>query len=194
MLACNDVPIPEGLDQERCEESGVTYADAELIAHMRNTYEEMLDELADASARVTALKAANTGLEQERDQLAERVNELAAQRNPDDEVLVEGSWFHPADLPKILGNFMRSCDQWAREAKGSRVALDAAQVRITELEQQAGQLRRLVEDFTDPGDCRFDHNHSCQEHGFFYLKQGDLCPHEESKQLLAQWEEVTDRG
>lgn len=53
-----------------------------------------------------------------------RVNELAAQRNPDDEVLVEGSWFHPADLPKILGNFMRASDEYARDAKDAWIELE----------------------------------------------------------------------
>ncbi|WP_405490406.1 hypothetical protein [Nocardia sp. NBC_00511] len=82
----------------------------------------------DAEARAEAAEARIAELEQ-------RVNELAAQRNPDDEVLVEGSWFHPADLPRILGNYMRGSDEDARKWKDAAVALHTANARIAELEQ-----------------------------------------------------------
>lgn len=39
------------------------------------------------------------------------------------EVLVEGSWFKRADLPEVLGNFMRSSAEHAREAKDLLVTL-----------------------------------------------------------------------
>jgi hypothetical protein len=64
----------------------------------------------------------------------QRVDELAAQRNPDDEVLVEGSWFHPNDLPKILGNYMRSADEDGRRWKDAVVENKALRARVAELE------------------------------------------------------------
>lgn len=53
----------------------------------------------------------------------------AGWEHPDDEVLVEGSWFARPDLPVILGNFMRRCDEYGREAK----ALAATVQRVREL-------------------------------------------------------------
>lgn len=44
---------------------------------------------------------------------------------------------------------------------------------------------RLIEDLTDPDPCQWDHNHSCQAHGHFYIDQGELCPVEEAKRLIA---------
>jgi len=55
------------------------------------------------------------------------------------------------------------------------------------------QLRRLIADFTDRDDCRIDHHGGCQAHGYLSLEPGELCPHTEAKQLLAEWEEA-DRG
>lgn len=60
----------------------------------------------------------------------ERVNELAAKRNPDDEVLVEDSWFHPDDLPKVLGNHMRSLTEERRRTKDMYIELEAARAAI----------------------------------------------------------------
>lgn len=36
----------------------------------------------------------------------------------------------------------------------------------------------------DTEQCQWDHNHSCQMHGYFYIPQGDMCPHEEARQVL----------
>lgn len=55
-----------------------------------------------------------------------RIEELLAERDPDDEVLVEGSWFHLNDLPLILGNYMRSSDRHTREAKDALIELREA--------------------------------------------------------------------
>lgn len=44
---------------------------------------------------------------------------------------------------------------------------------------------QLIEDLTDPDPCQWDHNHSCQAHGHFYIDQGELCPVEEAKRLIA---------
>jgi hypothetical protein len=65
----------------------------------------------------------------------ERVNELSAERrNPDEDVLVEGSWFHPEDLPTILGNYMRSVDEHGRRWKDAVVENKALRARIAELD------------------------------------------------------------
>ncbi|MET8648495.1 hypothetical protein [Nocardia aurea] len=83
----------------------------------------------EADARVAELEALNG-------ELGQRVNELTAQRNPEDEVLVEGSWFHPADLPKILGNFMRASDRYASEAKNEHVANEQLREHLAAAEQE----------------------------------------------------------
>ena len=54
------------------------------------------------------------------------------------------------------------------------------------------QLRQLVRDFTDPDECWFDHHGGCQAHGYLSLEPGELCPHAEAKQLIAEWETNTD--
>lgn len=66
--------------------------------------------------------------------LGRRCDELLAKRNPADDVLVDGSWFHPDDLPKILGNHMRAVAEVERRAKDAVIALEAARARVTELE------------------------------------------------------------
>ncbi|MEV6432611.1 hypothetical protein [Nocardia sp. NPDC051463] len=45
MLSCDDFPVPDGRDQERCEQAGYSYPDAELIVWMRNNLPGLLDEL-----------------------------------------------------------------------------------------------------------------------------------------------------
>lgn len=111
--------------------------DRDLIAEGRERLTALADSLTTDRAMDLALWAGQhlPILLAELQAQRERVNELAAQRNPDDEVLVEGSWFHPDDLPKILGNFMRSSDEYAREWKGARIELDKARARIAELER-----------------------------------------------------------
>lgn len=54
------------------------------------------------------------------------------------------------------------------------------------------QLRQLIRDFTDPDECWFDHHGGCQAHGYLSLEAGELCPHAEAKQLIAEWETETD--
>lgn len=54
------------------------------------------------------------------------------------------------------------------------------------------QLRQLLRDFTDPDECWFDHHGGCQAHGYLSLEPGELCPHAEAKQLIAEWETETD--
>lgn len=90
---------------ERIAELFGTFEPGPALYWARRILRELIAERADVAA------------------VRERVGELAAQRNPDDEVLVQGFWFHPSDLPKILGNFMRRSDDWAREAKDAYIAL-----------------------------------------------------------------------
>jgi hypothetical protein len=45
MLDCDDVPVPDGGDQERCDQVGYSLADAELITRMRNNLPALLDAL-----------------------------------------------------------------------------------------------------------------------------------------------------
>ncbi|MBF6289290.1 hypothetical protein [Nocardia cyriacigeorgica] len=57
---------------------------------------------------------------------------------------------------------------------------------------ELAQLRQLVRDLTDPDECWFDHHGGCQAHGYLSLEPGELCPHAEAKQLIAEWETNTD--
>ena len=48
-----------------------------------------------------------------------------------DPVLVEGSWFEQADLPEVLGNFMRSANRYASDAKEMTVRAMAAESALS---------------------------------------------------------------
>lgn len=54
MLDCQDIPVPDGADQTRCEQSGFTWGDAELIVWVRNNLPALLDA-AEKLARVRAV-------------------------------------------------------------------------------------------------------------------------------------------
>ena len=45
--------------------------------------------------------------------------------------------------------------------------------------------RQLLADLVDDSPCRFDHDGNCQEHGFFWLAVGEVCPQERLKAVLA---------
>lgn len=47
-------------------------------------------------------------------------------------------------------------------------------------------IEEILFDIIDADPCSWDHNHSCQAHGFFYLDQGDLCPQEAAKRWLLE--------
>lgn len=51
MLGCEDVPVPDGADQERCDEYGHTFNDAEFIVWARNSLAAVFDELETLRAR-----------------------------------------------------------------------------------------------------------------------------------------------
>jgi hypothetical protein len=46
-------------------------------------------------------------------------------------------------------------------------------------------LLRLVRDLLDSDECWFDHHGGCQAHGYLSLEPGELCPHAETKAVLA---------
>ncbi|WP_280448424.1 hypothetical protein [Nocardia brasiliensis] len=113
-------------------------ADRDLIAEGRAELRALEESPSADRAFELALRAGQNlaDLLAELEAQRQRVDELAAQRNPNDEALVEGSWFHPDDLPKILGNFMRSSAEHAREAKDAHLQLAEARARIAELERE----------------------------------------------------------
>ncbi|WP_346921316.1 hypothetical protein [Glutamicibacter creatinolyticus] len=75
------------------------------------------------------------------------------------------------------------------ETEGQLYALHrahVAEVLETHQQEREAQLRQLVRDMTDPDPCWFDHHGGCQAHGYLELKPGELCPHDEAKQLLKE--------
>ena len=48
-----------------------------------------------------------------------------------------------------------------------------------------GEATAIIESLVDPDPCDWDHNHSCQAHGFFYIPQGEKCPVQEAKDWAA---------
>jgi hypothetical protein len=135
--------------------------DADRIAAMRNLFPTLVEELEDVrgdrnarlviNLQAAELRVQQLGMVSEQQALAldaarQRIDELE-RRNPDDEMLVEGSWFHPADLPKILGNFMRCSDEYAREAKDAFIALKEARdwARWFAAERDVARLDRASE-------------------------------------------------
>lgn len=57
------------------------------------------------------------------------------------EVLVEGSQFPVADLPRILGNFMRSSADYARQAKEAHVRIERLRILADGWEKTAAEHR-----------------------------------------------------
>jgi len=68
--------------------------------------------LTDAADALASAAADVERLERENAELREALTELKPA-----EVLVEGSYFPVGDLPKVLGNFMRSSAEYSREVK-----------------------------------------------------------------------------
>lgn len=62
--------------------------------------------------------------------------------------------------------------------------LDSARAWAVHWQQESAEVLRLLAELVDGDPCWWDHNHSCQAHGFFYIPQGEHCPHEEAKALL----------
>lgn len=51
------------------------------------------------------------------------------------------------------------------------------------------RLRCLLSEFVTDSRCHFDHNGSCQEHDFYEIEPGAMCPNAEALQYL---KEATD--
>lgn len=62
--------------------------------------------------------------------------------------------------------------------------LDNAADDINALLAEVEQLRALIGELTDPEPCDWDHNHSCQAHGYFFLDQGRSCPMYDAQQVV----------
>lgn len=43
----------------------------------------------------------------------------------------------------------------------------------------------IIHGLTDPDPCEYDHNHSCQAHGDFYIPAGEMCATQRAKDFLA---------
>lgn len=54
------------------------------------------------------------------------------------------------------------------------------------------ELVDLLRDMVDPGECWFDHHGGCQEHGYLSLRPGEICPHEEAKQVIKETDALAE--
>ena len=63
-----------------------------------------------------------------------------------------------------------------------RVSRDA---EVAELKAKIAESQAIVAELLDPDPCNWDHNHSCQGHGFYYIPQGEMCPNERGRQYVA---------
>ena len=48
-----------------------------------------------------------------------------------------------------------------------------------------GEASALLEALIDSYPCEWDHNHSCQAHGFYYIPQGEKCPNQAAKDFIS---------
>ncbi len=46
------------------------------------------------------------------------------------------------------------------------------------------EATRLITNLVDPDPCEYDHNHSCQTHGDFYIPKGQQCATQEAKDWI----------
>ena len=102
----------------------------------------------DRGVIIATLTARIAELETERDQAKAEVADLHAaltELAPADEVLVEGSYFPRADLPRVLGNFMRASADYAREAKEGHRRAEAAEAETAALR---ARIQALADDET----------------------------------------------
>ena len=63
-----------------------------------------------------------------------------------------------------------------------RVSRDA---EVAELKAKIAESQEIVAELLDPDPCNWDHNHSCQAHGWFFIPQGEMCPNERGRQYVA---------
>ncbi len=55
---------------------------------------------------------------------------------------------------------------------------------IRQLRDRHRAALRILADLVDPDPCSFDHHGGCLAHGHLSLQPGELCPHQEAKNLL----------
>jgi hypothetical protein len=98
-----------------------------------------------------------------------------------------------AHLPNFHPHKQRlycTCGEWAEVAATAYEGAPAHAAHVESTLVEAGVVAvdvQLIDELTDPDPCQWDHNHSCQAHGYFYLEQGVLCPQEEAKRVLASF-------
>ncbi len=63
-------------------------------------------------------------------------------------------------------------------------ALEAHRQRADAAEAKLRDAMRIIGDLVDPDDCWLDHHGGCQAHGYLSLEPGEICPHQEAKELL----------
>lgn len=63
-------------------------------------------------------------------------------------------------------------------------ALDTLTARVRELEEENTRLRVLVDDFTDPDPCHYDHHGYCQAHMWFATEP--RCPHARARDIAKE--------
>ncbi len=56
---------------------------------------------------------------------------------------------------------------------------------VAELKAKIAESQEIVAELLDPDPCNWDHNHSCQAHGWFFIPQGEMCPNERGRQYVA---------
>ena len=79
-----------------------------------------------------------------------------------------------------------SAEAEEREAWAAFVAGHASRdAEVAELKAKIAESQAIVAELLDPDPCNWDHNHSCQAHGFYYIPQGETCPNERGRQYLA---------
>lgn len=95
-------------------------------------------------------------------------------------------WISPAQAEE-LSNQWEAAAQLVVEKERERSANVLAGILVPNdpglpTESTIGLIANLVT--SDP--CDWDHNHSCQAHGYFYIPQGEKCPQQEAKDLLEE--------
>ena len=64
-------------------------------------------------------------------------------------------------------------------------AVRARDAEVAELKAKIAESQEIVAELLDPDPCNWDHNHSCQAHGWFFIPQGEMCPNERGRQYVA---------
>lgn len=64
-------------------------------------------------------------------------------------------------------------------------AVEKHRARADAAEEQLRKALTLIGDLVDADDCWFDHHGGCQAHGYLSLGEGEKCPQQEAKELLA---------